>query len=302
MFDLWVLFTIGGALIQNGRTIYQKNLAGRLGVSGVTYARFFFGFPIAVAGLFTIAGLTDQPLPEPNAAFIAYTVTGGLAQIVANAVFVVMVGMANFTICTTYIKTEIIVAAVIAFLVLGDAISWIGVIGIIITLAGLLTVAAGRTQLSFSSFLIALRDRAAFYGLIVGTGYGIGSAFVRAGSLSLGGEGFALQAAYTLVWVVGSQVVIMGGWLLLRSPRILIEMLRAWRSSAWIGVFGVVASACWYLAFTLQTPAYVLAVGHVEIPAAYAISRFVYKEHINAAEFTGLFIMVAGILAVVLGG
>lgn len=299
MIEPWILITLAAAGMQNIRSILQKNLSARYTVAGVTYARFLFGFPLAIAFVFIAAASVDTPMPTPTPLFFVYAVVGGVTQILGNLIFINLIGFANFTISTTYSKTETVLAALFSFIVIGDVLSGLGLVGVLLTFVGVLVIAAGRERLSLKSLALAITDKAALYGLAVGALYAVASTCYRAGSLSLGGDGFILQAFYTLAWVSFFQCLLMGLWIAAKSPTVLHAIFRNWRNSIWLGITGVTASAGWYTAFALQKIPYVLAVGQVELVLAYLASRFMYKERAKPVEMAGILLTVAGIMFVV---
>jgi drug/metabolite transporter (DMT)-like permease len=302
MLEPWILLTLAASVIQNVRSVLQKNLAAQFSVMGVTYARFLFGFPLAFVFLAVAMQATGSPLPTPSALFFVYAVVGGVCQILGNVVFINLIGFANFTISTTYAKTETVLAALFSFIILSDVLSMLGLGGVLLTFVGVMIIAAGREKLTLRSLAFAIIDKAALYGLAVGATYAVASTCYRAASLSLGGEGFALQAIYTLCWVSFFQCVLMGFWIAAKSPVVLRTIFRHWRKAMWLGLTGMTASACWYGAFASQKAAYVLAVGHVELIFAYLSSRFLYNERTTAVEFGGILLTVVGIMSVVFAG
>ncbi|MBL8644888.1 MAG: EamA family transporter [Rhodospirillaceae bacterium] len=299
MLDLWILITLGAVAMQAIRAMMQKSLAPRYTVLGVTYARFLFAFPLAVLFVFAAVQSTNTPWPVPPPIFFVYAVIGGITQILGNVVFIHLIGFANFTISTTYSKTETVLAALFSFIVIGDVLNGLGFAGVLLTFVGVLVIAAGSQQLSVKSLILAVTDKAALYGLAVGALYAVASTSYRAGSLSLGGDGFVVQALYTLAWVSFFQWLLMGAWIGVTSPIVLHTIVRNWRSAIWLGITGVTASAGWYLAFALQKIPYVLAVGQVELVLAYLASHYMYKERAKPVEIAGILLTVAGILFVV---
>lgn len=300
MSSLWILLTLVACAIQSARTVMQRNLAERLAVAGVTYARFLYGLPLAIAYALAAAQLAGVDLPSPTPLLLAYTAVGAVAQIFSNFLFVKLLRIANFTISNTYIKTETVLAALFSYLLVGDGLSPAGIVGVLLTLIGVLVIAAGRERLSARSLVIALADRAAFLGLSIGTMAAIASTVIRASALSLPGVGFLVQATYVLAWLNFFQFLFMGVWLAATAPTLLFALSRQWRVGVGIGITGVTASVCWYSAFALQKVAYVLAVGQVELALSYAISRLVYKERATAIEMAGVAVTVAGIVCVAL--
>jgi uncharacterized membrane protein len=70
----------------------------------------------------------------------------------------------------------------------------------------------------------------------------------------------------------------------------------------WVGLTGIIASACWYCAFTLQNAAYVMALGQVELVFTYVASRFLFQERMVIQEALGVAATAIGILVIVLHG
>ena len=183
---------------------------------------------------------------------------------------------------------------------LGDVLSPLGIFGIFVTVVGCMVLAAGKQHVGAATLVRGLGSRAAIQGLSAGAAYAVGSTCYRAATLSLGTEALEFNAIYCLCWVAMIQSVGLGVVLGLRDPAAVREVFRSWRSSSWIGVTGVTASACWYAAFALQATAYVLAVGQVEVLFAYLVSRYRFREHATTIEAMGILVTIGGILCVAL--
>lgn len=298
--ESWIGLSLLGVLIQSGRTVLQKNLAGRLSVGGATYSRFLYGSPLAwlmVAGMLVTTG---HSLPQPGPAFFLYVTLGGLAQILGNAIFIHLVRANNFTVITTYIKTETVISALFSFVLLNDTLSLTGFAGVLITFLGVMVLAAGKGVLTPGALRNSFLSREMLYGLGVGALYAVGSTSYRGAILGLQADDQTLASILTLAWVSLIQALIMGVWLRVYQPAVLQDTLRSWRYAIWIGVTGAFASAAWYIAFSQQVTAYVLALGQVELVITYLYSRFLFKERTTAGEFAGICATLAGILMVVL--
>ncbi len=291
--------TLAAVAIQSVRSILQKNYVAKFTVVGVAYARFLFAFPLTVLFVFVAASHPGVALPTPTPMFLMYAVVGGIAQVLGNLVFTHLVGFANFTISTTYSKTETVIAALFSYIVIGDVLKGLGLVGVLLTFVGVMVIAAGRERLTFKSLALAIKDKAALHGIATGALFAVGSTSYRAAALSLGTDDFLLNAFYTLAWVSFFQCMLMSVWVGLKSPTILYSIVRHWRSAIWLGVTGAAASAGWYAAFAVQKVPYVLAVGQVELVLAYLASRFMYKESAKPVEVAGILITVLGILFVV---
>lgn len=300
--ELWIPLTIAAAGVQAARTTLQKQLTVRLSVFGATFARFIFGLPLILVGLAGLLAFTEQTVPSPNTVFVAYAWVGGLVQLLGNALLLHLLGLSSFTVGVAYTKTEVIQTAVLSYFVLDDRVEPGGLIGILIAFLGIIFMAVGRAGLSLASLMTAIKHKPAVYGLCVGVFYAVAAVFYRAAALSLSDGDFLLRALTTLAWVTVAQAVVMALWLGWRSPGILIGVIKAWPLGVWIGFTGIVASACWYCAFTLQNAAYVMALGQVELIFTYVASRFLFRERMTVLEAVGVCSTAAGILAVVLYG
>jgi drug/metabolite transporter (DMT)-like permease len=67
-----------------------------------------------------------------------------------------------------------------------------------------------------------------------------------------------------------------------------------------VGIAGMVASAAWFTAFTIQNAAYVRALGQIELVFTFIVSVFFFKEKSNRMEVFGIGAIIAGILILLL--
>ena len=61
-------------------------------------------------------------------------------------------------------------------------------------------------------------------------------------------------------------------------------------------------SFCWFAAFSLQSAAYVFAVGQVELIFSLAVSVLVFGERVTRRELGGIALLAVSILAIALLG
>ena len=115
-------------------------------------------------------------------------------------------------------------------------------------------------------------------------------------SLSLGGEGFLIPAAYTLACVTVYQTLAMVIYLIWREPGQLSCVLQNWRPSLWVGVSGIAGSIGWFTAMTIQTAAYVRALGQIELLFTFLVSVFYFHEKVNRLEVAGISAIVVGLV------
>jgi drug/metabolite transporter (DMT)-like permease len=298
--DAWIPITIAAAFFQNLRSALQKHLKGRLSTIGATFSRFAYAAPLALLYLLVLALITGKDLPAPNRTFVVYALVGGLAQIAATALLLYSFSFRNFAVGTAYSKTETVQTAIFGILILGDPLSIGPAAAIVISLIGVMAISVARTRMSLLGLLTSLTEKPALIGIASGAFFGLSAISYRGASLSLGEHGFAVRAAYTLACVTVFQTLVMAIYMRLREPGQVTAVFRAWRVAAWAGFSGMVASACWFTAMTIQNAAYVRALGQIELVFTFAASVLMFHEWPNRAEITGILLVIAGILLLLL--
>ena len=297
---LWIPLTIGAAFFQNVRSALQKSLKGRLGTGGATLVRFLYGFPFAALYLAVLVIGFDFELPTLTPTFLVIAACGGIAQIAATALLVSLFDKRNFAVGTTYSKTETVQAALFAIIFLGEAVSATAAVGIMISLCGVFAISAARGPAGLMSIAAAWTDKPALIGIASGAAFGISAVAYRAASLSLGGEGFLVQAATTLAVVTVFQTIVMSAYLALRAPGELRASLSAWRVAVWVGASGAAASIGWFTAMTIQHVALVRALGQIELLFTLAASWLIFRERILRLELIGMILVTLGIVVLLL--
>ena len=299
--ELWIPITIGAAFMQNLRSALQKHLKAELSTVGATSSRFFYALPFAflyLAGLKLGLGLE---LPRPNLVFAAYTVLGGISQILATALLVSLFSYRNFAVGTAYSKTETVQTAIIGILILGDPLGLAAGIAILISVVGVFAITLARSEEGIAGVLAGLGGKAAWIGLASGALFGVAAVSYRAAALSLGGEGFLMQAAFTLASVLVLQSLAMMAYMRLREPGEMTRVLESWRLTGLVGLTGMLGSVGWFTAMTIQNAAYVRALGQIELVFTFAASYLVFHERANRAEVSGIVLIVVGIVVLLLG-
>jgi drug/metabolite transporter (DMT)-like permease len=87
----------------------------------------------------------------------------------------------------------------------------------------------------------------------------------------------------------------MGVYLLVREPGEMARVGVAWRPAFWVGLTGMLASAGWLTAVTLENAAVVRAVGQVELLFTFAASIWYFKERVSTREVLGVAFVILGI-------
>lgn len=298
-FDLWVLVTFAAATFQTLRFMLQKMLArATLSPTGATFARFFYSAPLVALIVAIYMAQTDQNLPALPLQFWAYGLSGGLAQIIATICVVTLFKSRNFIVGVALMKTEVILSVVIGLILLGEGVSWPAFGAIALGLVGVLLlstppeIAGWRWQDMWNSGV--------GLGLASGTLFAVSAVSYRGASLELAVEDPVLRAGVTLSAVTATQMVGMGLWLLWRDTPQITAVWRARRVAGWIGLLSMGGSYGWFLAFTLQTAAYVKAVGQVELVLSLLASVLFFRESPSLRELAGMVVLCISIMVLIL--
>jgi drug/metabolite transporter (DMT)-like permease len=297
--DIWIPVTIAAAAAQTTRFVLQKKLSStRLSTAGATFARFAYSAPAAAVLALAYSRLSDQPLPAIPAQFWAYALSGGAAQIIATNLVVALFAERNFAVGLTFKKTEVLMSVLMGILILGEGVSPLGFAAICLGLVGvfLLSDPPGGSGVWYRRIV----NRAAGLGLASGFFFAISAVGYRGATLSLGSGDPFQRAIVTLACVTAAQVMTMILWLSWREQGEIMRVIRAWRMAALVGLTSLIGSACWFWAFSLQTVAYVSALGQVELIFALTASVFVFGESITRREWQGLAVLTLSIGLLVL--
>lgn len=300
--EAWVPITIAGAFFQNLRSALQKHLKGSLSDFGAAYARFCYAAPLAVVYCWAVLAFQDVAAPATNNTFLFFVVTGALLQMGFTWMLIWMFSFSNFAVGTTYSKTETVQVAIFGYLIIGDELSLLAWLAVIVAVAGVIALSVARTSVTLRSMITSLGSKTAIVGIVTGAFLGGSVVCFRKAALSLPEGDVFVRAAFTLAVTLVFQTVIGALWLKFREPGQLTAVLRNWKWAGAVGVAGFAASVCWFIAMTMENAAHVRAVGQIELVFTFVASYFFFKERTNAMELLGIALIVIGIVMILLGG
>ena len=289
----WVVFTLIAAAAQTARNAMQRELTAKVGTVGATHVRFLFGFPFAVVFLIGVLAVTGEPLPHPDLVFWPWIGLGFAAQIAATALMLAAMNDRSFVVTIAYIKTEPVQVALFGFLLLGDKITPLLAIAILIATSGVVVMSLkpGAAQVG--------GVRPTVLGLVSGGMFGLSAIGYRGAILSLHLGNYVLAATYTLMVGLVLQSALLSIYLALRDPGVLKAIFRVWRPSLFAGFMGALASQFWFLAFAIATAASVRTLALVEVLFAQLVSAFVFGQKTSPREAAGIALVVIGVTVLV---
>lgn len=292
---LWVPFTLAAALAQVLRNAVQSRLSARIGTLGGTQVRFVFGLPFALLLFALLWGLTGEQLPMLSRAALGWALLGGIAQIVATALMLAVMGKRDFGVAYAYIKTEPVTVAIMGLILLGDRLPALGWIAVIVVTCGVILASLRKDD--------GARRLAEFKPMLVGVGsgalFGL-SAIAFRGAIDAVPQGsFMMRSLLMLVVSLSIQTAILGAWFAARDLAPFLGSLREWRLSLIAGALGALASAGWFIAFSLSIAANVRTLALIEMPVVALVSRRLSGHWLSGREAAG-FVLITGGVALLL--
>jgi len=285
----WVWWTLLAAMMQAIRTAGQKQLTSQITPLAATLVRYLYGLPFALLWLAYVGSTLDFQFPPLNTNFLISGAIAGMLQIVATVLLVRLLTLRNFAVGTTYVKSEILLTAVIGYFFFTENITVIGWFAIIICVLGLVTISYSKTG-RLSSFW----NQSALYGLGAGFCFALTSLFLRQASLSLAIDDPMLSAGMTLAYMVCLQTVTTLVWVRAQQPGEITKVTTAWRPALFVGITGVLGSIGWFTAMTLEIASYVKTLGQLEFVFTLALTVFYFRETPSRLELIGMILVVLG--------
>ncbi|MEY9365060.1 drug/metabolite transporter (DMT)-like permease [Bradyrhizobium yuanmingense] len=292
--SLWIPFTIVAALGQVARNAMQRSLMKPLGTWGATNIRFLFGFPFSLLFLGLVLLATGDHLSPPPAVFWLWLLLGALSQIVATGLMLLAMNDRSFVVTTAYLKTEAIQTAIFGFVFLGDHLTWLKVLAIMIATVGVvITALRPGGDKSFAEL------KPTITGLVAAAAFALSAVGFRGAIINVPDVSFVTAASITLALGLFVQTLVLTIYLLWRAPDVLRGILRLWRPSMLAGFIGAFASQFWFLAFALTAAANVRTLALIEVLFAQAVAYYSFKQPIAPRELAGIALIVLGVAVLV---
>jgi len=290
---LWAVFTIIAAAAQTARNAMQRELTTTLGTVGATHVRFLFGFPFALLSLAGVMLVSQSGLPTPPPMYWPWVALGFVAQIVATAMMLSAMNDRSFVVTIAYTKTEPVQVAVFGLILLGDKVTLLSALAIVIATAGVVVMSLRPGAVQTGGW------RPTLFGIVSGGMFGLSAIGYRGAILSLQLDNFVMAATFTLAVGLIAQSILLSAYLAWRDPGVLKAIFKAWRQATFAGFMGALASQFWYLGFAIATAANVRTLALVEVLFAQAVSKFAFKQPTAPREILGIVLIVVGVVLLI---
>ena len=288
----WVAWTLLAASMQAVRTAGQKYLHESLSALTATLARYLFGLPVVLLYFLWL----DPPIKQDalSGVYLTKVIAAGSLQVIATILLVRLFSLRNFALGSTFVRLEIMMTALLGWVLFADALPPIAWLGVGVASLGILLI-----QRNPEEKLVFVMDRSVWFGLASALAFSLTSLLIRDASLSLGIDHAPSAAAVTLLSMVIFQTGLCLALVGLQKPNEFRELLAKWRLGLFIGVTGVLGSIGWFTAFTLERAALVKTLGQIEFVLMLAISAFFFRERIKSHEWLGMGLICAGAILLI---
>ena len=288
---LWIPATLAAAAAQTVRNATQRRLTETIGTVGATQVRFLYGFPFALVFLALVLGASGEHWPRPGRGFAAFIVTGAVTQILGTALMLAAMRERSFSVITATLKTEPVQVAVFGLAVLGDPLTPVTLLAIVVATLGVVVMSfkEGLAELTRAGL------RPILLGVMAGACFGLAAIGFRGAILSLDAGSFLIRATTTLVWGLGLQTALLVVWLLFFDRAAMMGSLRAWRPSLFAGFLGALASQFWFIGFSLTAAANVRTLAPVEVLMAQLVTPRLLSQATTRRELIGMTLIVLGV-------
>jgi drug/metabolite transporter (DMT)-like permease len=200
----------------------------------------------------------------------------------------------SFVVTTAYLKTEAIQTAIFGFVFLGDHLTWLKVLAIVIATIGVvITALRPGGEKSFAEL------KPTITGLVAAAAFALSAVGFRGAIINVPDVSFVTAASFTLVLGLFVQTLILTIYLLWRAPKVLQAILRLWKPSLLAGFMGAFASQFWFLAFALTAAANVRTLALIEVLFAQGVAYYSFKQPIAPREIIGIALIVIGVAVLV---
>ncbi len=299
---IWLPAALLAGLFQAWRTAVQQRLRSMISISGAGLVRYLYGLPVSIVLLLIYMSMYHTSQPATNAKFFVDASIAAIAQILATLLLIAAFSYGNFVVGTAFSKTEVVQAAIFAWLVLGEQLSAWVIAGIISGVTGVMILSLWNQSLRKAGLLTVLNNPAARCGLSAGALFALTGVFVKRAALDLHVTDVTFSALIVLVAVMTIQSIVHSGWLAIRDRITLKRAFITWRTSSQVGLLAALGSACWFIGFANAPVALVRVVGQIEVIFTLLFASLYLREKTKVHEVAGLLLVVLGVVLALMGG
>ena len=293
----WVLFTLIASLSQTLRSVFQKNLIEDVGVLVSAYSRFIFALPfVTLLAVFFLS--TQELVVIKNFSFSTwfFLITASICQILFTIILIKLFTLRSFAVGVAFSKTEVIQTTLLEIIIIGFILTSHVLLAIVVGFIGMLFMSRQKLirEVGYNRLFLMQVTLGVSCGIFLGLSSvlykvaldSLTSDLIYKKVLVLSFFALAFQSAIFWLYIVATE-----------GTKNIITLLSTWKKGLPVGLFGCLATFCWFYAFSLIDATLVRAVGQLEIVFSVLISYIVFKERITGFELIGMSLITISILA-----
>ena len=283
---MWLGLALAAALFQVLRNTAMKRLGHALDEYINVWGRFTFLLPFALVTCW----LTGWPTLRPG--FYAWCLAFGVCQTLSTLALSKALKLAEISLVTALWKASLLILLVLAWLTIGETPTVLGVVGVLLSAAGVYLLNISRAHLSpWEPLRVLVTDRGQRYTLL--------AAFFYAPSVITIKQ--AILASNTAAGTFGAYLaasLVVTPLALRTSAHHFGSIGRYWKEFVALGLFAALTTMSQGKAYTLTLSSYVEAVKQVEILFAMAvgIAWFGEAQRVRESALGGIVMLLGMVL------
>jgi len=285
---MWFLLALAAALFQVLRNTAMKRLGHALDEYINVWGRFTFLLPFALATVL----IRGWPAIKPD--FIGWCLVFGVSQTISTLALSKALKLSAISLVTALWKVSLLVLLAMGYTI-GEQPSALGVVGVLLSAAGVYLLNVSRARISpWAPLSVLLTDRGQRYTLLAALFYAPSVITIKKAIL-------ASDAATGTLGGYAAASLIMTPVALYTSAQHFEAVPRHWRDFLALGLFAALTTLSQGVAYTLTLSSYVEAVKQVEILFAMGIGILAFGESQRVRESgPGALVMLLGMVLLAL--
>jgi len=288
---VWLLLALVAALCQVLRNTVMKRLGHSLDEYINVWGRFTFLLPFA--GLFVL--WKGVPVIKPG--FYTACACFAVSQTISTMALSKALKLSQISMVTALWKVSLLVLVVLGYFTLKEQPTGLGILGILISMAGVYLLNVNRAHIAWWAPLTVLfTDHGMRYTLLAALFFAPSVVTIK----------WAMQCSDQYTGTLGGYVaasLLVTPIVLTTSRRHFREIPRYWKAFVSFGLFASLTTVSQGTAYLMTLSSYVEAVKQVEILFAMAIGVILFHEQQRVRDIApGALVMLAGVVLVSVAG
>jgi drug/metabolite transporter (DMT)-like permease len=288
---MWLLLALVAALCQVLRNTVMKRLGHSLDEYINVWGRFTFLLPFAALFVWW----HGVPVIKPG--FYTACACFAVSQTISTMALSKALKLSQISMVTALWKVSLLVLVVLGYFTLKEYPTWLGIVGIVVSMAGVYLLNVNRAHLAWWAPLAVLfTDRGMRYTLLAALFFAPSVVTIK----------WAMQCSDQYMGTLGGYVaasLLVTPIVLTTSRRHFAEIPRYWKAFVSFGLFASLTTVSQGTAYLMTLSSYVEAVKQVEILFAMAIGTFMFHEKQQVRDIApGALVMLAGVVLLSLAG